>query len=566
MKRMHMMYACSLTALGLFALVGCQTTETIVSNSPGALPSGRVGPHDEQKLNATTLFSHGHLLERQGYFDRAVEQYRKAIEAQPNFTTAFNRMGIALNKLGRHNEASAAFRKALSLEPGRADLHNNLGFSYYLEDRHSDAASELDQAIRIDPDYARAYMNRALVYAAVQRFEEAYQQLAKVCTEADACYNMGMILSDARRYAEAAQYLEAALVAKPDFEPARQQLHAVARLAAENPVAPTSPQSYSPQVARATPTQPDQPSQTTTSTPGSMQPAVASSTTPTSAGQPSSTMTPSGGSTVTTTSTPPTPRPVAAASSPRPVQPAASTGASVRTGTGIMPADPRRSPSQVRTGVFDSSGRQLSAPSSIGGGWDTRDSGPAPTPATPSSTPPASTPSQPTGNQSNTGAHGNTNAAQHSTSIDPHTPSPLGPAGEVSLIGPATQSGVTQQNQADADASQPVESSVRMTSRPRVPRSDAGSNPQAGKLAFVEAFALLQSIGAFQTPDDEQQFRSFWDSVYGPTGVADQPRSPQGEYLPDADAGSDCPDQRLWTDLLNGRIGWGAFWSELEHD
>jgi len=217
--------------ISLVFCVGCQQSpphKSTLGNLPGQLPSG-----EEPRVNATTYFAHGHLLERQGHFERAAVQYHRALALQPEFLSARNRLGITLNKLGRNAEATQHFQRALDKHPATAYLHNNLGFSLYLEGKYEQAEAALALALELKPDFARAHMNLALVLARLDRFEEAFNELTQAGSDADACYNMGILLAEAEKYAEAAQYLEGALVARPDFDAARQQLHEVSRLAAE---------------------------------------------------------------------------------------------------------------------------------------------------------------------------------------------------------------------------------------------------------------------------------------------------------------------------------------------
>ena len=216
----------------LVLLIGCQESPPHKS-APGNLP-GRVRAEKEPQINAMTYFAHGHLLERQGNFERAVVQYRKTLALQPDFLSARNRLGITLNKLGRHEEATEQFRMALVGHPALAYLYNNLGFSLYLEADYVEAETALTQALELKSNYPRARMNYGLVLARLERFDEAYTQLQQVGNAADAYFNMGVILTEAEKYAEAAHYLEAALTARPDFAAARHQLREVSRLAAEN--------------------------------------------------------------------------------------------------------------------------------------------------------------------------------------------------------------------------------------------------------------------------------------------------------------------------------------------
>ncbi len=209
-------------------LVACQTTEQ--QFNPGALPQSHTDA--TPRLNASTYVAHGHLLEQQGRLEQAAEQYRKALELTPDLPAARNRLGITLNKLGRHAEASAEFRAALARQPNTAHLYNNLGFSLYLENRYEEADQALAHAIELQPNFTRAHMNRGLVLAKLNRDADALAAFMLAGSEADAYFNLAVIQTEARRYADAARTLEQALVHNPDFTEARAQLHEVSRLAA----------------------------------------------------------------------------------------------------------------------------------------------------------------------------------------------------------------------------------------------------------------------------------------------------------------------------------------------
>ena len=225
-------YRLILASVVALLAAGCQQAPP-PSSTLGNLPGPRVDDDVDPKVNATTYFSHGHLLERQGHFERAAVQYQKALTQRPGFLTARNRLGITLNKLGRHEEASAQFQVAIAKHPELAYLHNNLGFSLYLEGKYHDAGLAIKQALAINAEFRRAHMNYALVLARQAQFEQAFEHLLEAGSESNAYFNMGIMLTEAERFGDAAQYLEAALTLNPKFEAARQQLHEVARLAAE---------------------------------------------------------------------------------------------------------------------------------------------------------------------------------------------------------------------------------------------------------------------------------------------------------------------------------------------
>lgn len=212
----------------LIVLSGCEATHE--RHAPGALPAhrGDLAP----RLTAATYMAHGDLLEREGQWAQAAEQYRKAIELAPNVVAPHDRLGITLNKLGRHAEASAEFRAALAIDPRQATLHNNLGFSLYLEGQLDAAERTLTRALELQPAFRRARMNRGLVLAKLGRFDEALADFQLAGQQEDAYYNLAVLQADAGLYAEAARTLQQALAIKPDFTAAREQLRQIARLAA----------------------------------------------------------------------------------------------------------------------------------------------------------------------------------------------------------------------------------------------------------------------------------------------------------------------------------------------
>ena len=58
--------------------------------------------------------------------DEAIAQYAKAIELNPKMVSAYNNIGVELEKKGQIEEAKARYRKALEIDPNNADAKRNL--------------------------------------------------------------------------------------------------------------------------------------------------------------------------------------------------------------------------------------------------------------------------------------------------------------------------------------------------------------------------------------------------------------------------------------------------------
>ena len=231
MKTTPLIKAFLIVGLPVALLIGCVTTEQqLQPGRPGALPQSHLGA--DQRLNASTYLAHGHLLERQGEFAHAAEQYRQALELMPDSAPARTRLGITLNKLGQHAAATTEFRKALLHDADNPTLLNNLGFSLYLEGELLESERVLKRVLELEPMFARARMNHAIVQAKLGQYNDALADFRLAGTEADAYYNVAVLQADGGLYADAARSLELALQANPQFDAARQQLRQISRLAA----------------------------------------------------------------------------------------------------------------------------------------------------------------------------------------------------------------------------------------------------------------------------------------------------------------------------------------------
>lgn len=214
------------------ALVGCESgdADQQIANHD---PEPEVSFEPPPVVDPTTYYAHGHLLERQGQYERAIAQYEQALEIQPSFVEARNRLGIVLNELDRHPEATAQYRLALQDQPSSAQLHNNLGFSLYLEAKWQEAIESFNQALEYQPNFVRAEMNLGMAHGKMGSFATSLEHFRNAVPEADAQYNVAVLQTTAGDFAGAAASLEQALTARPNFVEARHQLRDIARKTAE---------------------------------------------------------------------------------------------------------------------------------------------------------------------------------------------------------------------------------------------------------------------------------------------------------------------------------------------
>jgi tetratricopeptide (TPR) repeat protein len=132
------------------------------------------------------------------------ERYlRQSLEARKGMLDksdieTFNRLGITLRKQGKWDQAIEEYRKALKIAPNDAGLYYNIAMAHVEGRQYQDAFNFLDKAIRINPDLWNA--------------------------SETVCFNIAMVFHHAARKEQAVEYLQKALSINPAFERARAML------------------------------------------------------------------------------------------------------------------------------------------------------------------------------------------------------------------------------------------------------------------------------------------------------------------------------------------------------
>jgi tetratricopeptide (TPR) repeat protein len=154
----------------------------------------------------------GVALADEGRFPEAIEQYRAALQIEPNAANVQTDYGNALAKSGYIPEAIAHYRAALQTFPDSPITHNDLGNALAVNSESMpEAISEYQAALRLKPDY-----------------EEARNNLAKAQSDAaEMQYNLGVDLARSGKPEAAIPYLEGALRLKPDYVDAHNNLGVV---------------------------------------------------------------------------------------------------------------------------------------------------------------------------------------------------------------------------------------------------------------------------------------------------------------------------------------------------
>jgi TolB-like protein/Tfp pilus assembly protein PilF len=113
-------------------------------------------------------------------FPAAEREFRKAIELNPNYVTAYHWMAeMFVQAIDRPDESLALYRKALELEPYSLAIGTDYAMALYYTRRNDEAIAELKRLIELDPNFVRSYQYLEEVYYAKGSYEEAIDAAAK---------------------------------------------------------------------------------------------------------------------------------------------------------------------------------------------------------------------------------------------------------------------------------------------------------------------------------------------------------------------------------------------------
>lgn len=130
-------------------------------------------------------------------WDRAEEEYRRAIGLAPGFALAWHWYGNLATYRGEHEAALARFRRAMELDPLSLPVHTGLGFALLRAGRPEEALEVYREAAALDPAYPNARMGAAWVYETTGRFEKALDELA-VASRLDPAWFPGDVVGEMR--------------------------------------------------------------------------------------------------------------------------------------------------------------------------------------------------------------------------------------------------------------------------------------------------------------------------------------------------------------------------------
>ena len=158
----------------------------------------------------------------------AMEEFRSAIELNPNSEEALFNLADAQKELGNYGSAVSNYIAVISLNPKNAEAHHNKGVAELHLNESNQAIQSFDKALRINPTMGSAYGNRANAYLQLQELETALKDFDKLIQFfpdlAAGYHSRGVVLGKLYEFDRAIKDLKKAIDLRPKHSEAHNSL------------------------------------------------------------------------------------------------------------------------------------------------------------------------------------------------------------------------------------------------------------------------------------------------------------------------------------------------------
>lgn len=148
-------------ALVLFMLVACAQQPT----QPQYTPKPRAKPELEDAHTRAEIHTQlGAAYFEIGNLAVALVELNEALQADPDYSKAYNVRGLVYMQLGEADQAEQSFQRALNLSPEDSDANNNYGWFLCRQKRHEEGIRHIMTALK-NPLYStpdKSYVNAGM--------------------------------------------------------------------------------------------------------------------------------------------------------------------------------------------------------------------------------------------------------------------------------------------------------------------------------------------------------------------------------------------------------------------
>lgn len=171
------------------------------------------------RVGAAKAYRLGKQWADKGEWEKAIKEYDKAIELDPEMDTGFHARGTARLHLREWDKALKDLDEAVRLNPRHAIAFNNRGVAWYQKGDLDKAMADYDKAAELRPTYAGSFRNRGIIWADCGEWDKAIKDYTEAIrlnpNYEDAFIDRAAVWKEKREYEKAQQDYDEAVELKP---------------------------------------------------------------------------------------------------------------------------------------------------------------------------------------------------------------------------------------------------------------------------------------------------------------------------------------------------------------
>lgn len=188
---------------------------------------------EKDKLNTTAWLMRGINFKENGDTVRAVNDFRSAVEADPNYYEAYMQLGI-IYQAKNNPIAEGYYSNALKIRPRSEEALYGRGLWYQEHDQIDKAIQDYTSIIQINPAYKYAHFNLGYIHHIILKvYPEALKHYTKAINAdpkyAEAYYNRGLCHEFMGNLQDAKTDFKYALTIRPVYPPAEEGFKRVSK-------------------------------------------------------------------------------------------------------------------------------------------------------------------------------------------------------------------------------------------------------------------------------------------------------------------------------------------------
>ena len=168
------------------------------------------------------------IYEKQGEFDKAIQEYKKALKADEKNAVIHISLAAAYIRNNQIPEAITSINRSSELDPDAVEPHAVLALLYFSQDKIDEAGQAYEKALqnaaKIEPRNIRVYKSLGILYLQRKQYQQAESAFTVVVglapNDHEAHFYLANILDEQKKRPEAIQQLKKVLELKPDYHPA----------------------------------------------------------------------------------------------------------------------------------------------------------------------------------------------------------------------------------------------------------------------------------------------------------------------------------------------------------